>query len=69
MLAIKDLTGNDLDVIVRNLVRREIERGTVLFEKGQKATSTFFVETGSLKIVIRKAKDGLDDVIDRKSVV
>lgn len=63
MLAIKDLTGNDLETILRNLVRREIERGTVLFEKGQKATSMFFVENGSLKIVIRKAKDGLDDVM------
>lgn len=63
MLAIKDLTTADLDIIIRNMTRKDVERGGIVYDAGQKATSMFFVETGSLKIVNRKAKDGHDDVL------
>jgi Flp pilus assembly CpaE family ATPase len=63
MLAIKDLSTGDLEVILRHMTRRDVERGGVLFEAGDKALAMFFVESGSLKLVSRKAKDGHDDVL------
>ncbi len=63
MLAIKDLTTADLDIIVRHVNRKDVERGGIIYDAGQKAISMFFVESGSLKIVSRKAKDGHDDVL------
>ena len=63
MLAIKDLTTADLEIISRHLLTKEYERGSIIYNAGEKASSMFFVETGSLKIVNRKAKDGQDDVL------
>lgn len=63
MLAIKDLSTGDLELILRFMTRRDVERGGILFTAGDKAVAMFFVESGSLKLVSRKAKDGHDDVL------
>ncbi|MBU1107957.1 MAG: cyclic nucleotide-binding domain-containing protein [Candidatus Riflebacteria bacterium] len=63
MLAIKDLSQADRDIIVRNMVRKTIERNDVLYNEGRECVGMYFVETGALKLVSRKAKDGLDDVM------
>lgn len=63
MIAIKDLSAGDLEIILHHLVRHEVERNQVLFAEGQPATSMYFLESGVLKAVSRKAIDGRDDVV------
>ncbi|NCB39113.1 MAG: cyclic nucleotide-binding domain-containing protein [Erysipelotrichia bacterium] len=63
MLAIKDLSAGDLEVILKHLSRRELEKNQILFEEAHEASSMFFLETGALKVVSRKAMDGRDDVM------
>lgn len=62
MLAIKDFSANDLEIVLRHMIRREVDRSSVIFEAGVSANSMFFVESGSLKLVNRKSKDGHDDI-------
>ncbi|EKD83948.1 MAG: hypothetical protein ACD_39C00340G0001 [uncultured bacterium] len=63
MLAIKDLSQADRDLIFKNMTRKSFERNEVLYREGYECNGMFFVEMGALKLVSRKATDGRDDVI------
>lgn len=63
MLAIKDLSQADKDVIFKNMSRKSFDRNEVIYQEGYLCKSMYFVEMGSVKLVSRKAKDGRDDVI------
>ncbi len=63
MLAIKNLSQNDHELISKNLEHKSLEKNQVLYSEGEKCKSMFFVESGALKLVARKALDGRDDVI------
>ncbi len=63
MLAIKDLSQSDRDLILKQMMRKELDRNEVLYKEGFACCGMYFVESGALKLVSRKAKDGRDDVI------
>ena len=63
MFAIKNLSTSDLEIIRKHLVEISTDKNEVIFEAGKTGDSMYFVETGSLKIVNRKSKDGVDDQI------
>lgn len=63
MFAIKNLSSSDLETIRKHLTERSVDKNEVLFEAGKNGSCMYFVETGTLKIVDRKSKDGLDDQI------
>lgn len=63
MLAIKDLSHADRELILKQMTRKELDRNEVLYKEAHACISMFFVESGALKLVVRKAKDGRDDVI------
>lgn len=61
MFAIKNLSPSDLETIRKHLTEKSVDKNQVLFEAGKSGSSMYFVETGTLKVVDRKSKDGLDD--------
>lgn len=63
MLAIKDLSQSDRELIFKNMTRKSLERNEILYQEGYACRGMYFVEMGSIKLVSRKAKDGHDDVI------
>ncbi|PKL49989.1 MAG: hypothetical protein CVV42_04835 [Candidatus Riflebacteria bacterium HGW-Riflebacteria-2] len=63
MLAIKDLSQADREMIMKQVQRKELDRNEVLYKEANTSSGMFFVESGAIKLVARKAKDGRDDVI------
>jgi len=63
MLAIKDLSQADRELIQKQMQRKELDRNEVLYKEANASLCMYFVESGALKLVARKAKDGRDDVI------
>ena len=64
MFSIKGLSDVDLEILRKHLVRREVSKRSVIFEDGKKAASLFFLESGAVKLVQKKAQtDSLDDVV------
>ncbi|MBF0406218.1 MAG: AAA family ATPase [Candidatus Riflebacteria bacterium] len=65
MFSIKGLSHADLEIIKKNLVKRNLARNEVLYESSRPAHSMFFLESGSIKIIERTAVDGSDDQIQK----
>ncbi|GAB4268595.1 MAG: hypothetical protein Kow0029_04090 [Candidatus Rifleibacteriota bacterium] len=63
MINISSLTADDHGIILKYLTRRDIEKHQILYEANTRGDRMFFLESGSLKIVNRVSRTGLDDDI------
>ncbi len=63
MFTIKGMSTADRDLLRKYLVTREVPKNGVLYQADRPAESMFFIETGAVKLVQRKAADGRDDTV------
>ena len=63
MFSIKGFSNSDLETAKKFFKTREVLRNAILFEEGRPAQSMFFIDTGSVRLVERKAIDGKDDTL------
>jgi MinD-like ATPase involved in chromosome partitioning or flagellar assembly len=63
MFALKGLGESDWKTLRGYLKTREVPKNEVIYEKNSDAVAMYFLESGAVKKVERKAKDGHDDEI------
>ena len=63
MFTIKGMSSAERGVIRKYLVGREVAKNAVLYHTDRPAEGMFFIESGAVKLVERKASDGRDDTV------
>jgi Flp pilus assembly CpaE family ATPase len=63
MLAINNLTNEDISIIQKYLFRKKIEKHEVLYEEKTRGEKVYFLESGGLKVINRISRTGLDDEV------
>ncbi len=63
MIAINNISNEDLNIINKYLIRRSLEKHDVLYESSSRGEKVFFLESGSLKIIGQISRTGFEDEI------